>query len=124
MMRDDAGRHYETLVGELEEYCERETEVCAVVLDEHYPLRVQFVPNPQCSMIDHNNISKDGVINDLTVTVGLSTVVESTLNFEMDSKSLKRLMRLAEKLGHAYYQAYREAAGAEDAEVEGECDED
>ena len=65
------------------------------------------------SMFDtqNENVDENGEINDLTVTVGLSTTVKSTLKFKMDSKLLKKLIKLAEKVGTLYYQAFRESAG-------------
>lgn len=106
-----AQNHYETAVSDLHKYCEKETDLVAVILDEAYPFRVQFLPDPQYAMFGDDNVDENGEVNDLTVTVGLTTTVKSTLKFKMDSKQLKKLIKLAETLGHLYYQAFREAAG-------------
>ena len=110
-MKNDAQKCYDQAVELLHKYCEKETDLAAVILDEVYPFRVQFLPDPQQAFFGNENVSEDGEINDLTVTVGLTTTVKSTLKFKMDSKQLKKLIKLAEALGHLYYQAFREAAG-------------
>ena len=114
-----AQSHYEMAVSDLHKYCEKETDLMAVILDEVYPFRVQFIPDSQYAIFGEANVDENGEINDLTVTVGLTTTVKSTLKFKMDSKQLKKLIKLAETLGHLYYQAFREAAGniQKDAEL-------
>lgn len=111
-MNDNVARkYYETAVSDLLKYCEKETDLSPVILDAEYPFQVQFIPNPQQTIFGDENVSEDGEINDLTVTVGLTTTVKSTLKFRMDSKQLKKLIKLSESLGHLYYQAFREASG-------------
>jgi hypothetical protein len=95
----------------LHQYCDKETDLTAVIRDEGYPFRVQFLPDPQTTIFGHENVDENGEINDLTVTVGLTTTVNSTLKFKMDTKQLKKLIKLAETLGNLYYQAYREQQG-------------
>lgn len=111
MKKNEAQNYYETAVSDLLKYCEKETDLSAVIMDEVYPFCVQFVPDPQLTMLGDENVDENGEINDLTVTVGLTTTVKSTLKFKMDSKQLKKLIKLAEALGHLYYQAFREEAG-------------
>lgn len=106
-----AQQMYEAAKAMLAKYCEEETELEPVIQDEEYPIRVLFLPCRQQTMFGNENVSEDGEVNDLTVTVGLTTTVKSTLKFKMDSKSLKKLIKLSEKVGHIYYQAFREAAG-------------
>ena len=108
---NEAQTCYEAAVDALHKYCEKETDLSAVILDEEYPFRVQFLPDMQQTIFGNENVDEDGVINDLTVTVGLTTTVKSTLRFKMDSKQLKKLIKLAEAVGNMYYQAYREEAG-------------
>ena len=56
---------------------------------------------------NENGDVKDGA---MTVTVGLSTSVLSTLKFRTSAKLLKKVIKLSEKAGNVYYQAFREAA--------------
>ena len=108
---NEAQTCYEAAVDALHKDCEKETDLSAVILDEVYPFRVQFIPDMQMSILDNENVDENGEFNDLTVTVGLTTTVKSTLRFKMDSKQLKKLIKLAETLGVLYYQAFREEAG-------------
>ena len=108
---NEAQQYYELHVQELIRYCEQETDLTALIIDTAYPFRVQFLPKPQISMFENENVDENGVINDLTVTVGLDTTVKSTLKFEMDSQLLKKLIKLAVKTGNIYYQAFREQSG-------------
>lgn len=99
---------YEAAVDSLQKFCEKETELVPNILDDGYPIHVQFIPKPQLSVFGYDNIDENGEVNDLTVTVGLSTDVKSTLKFKMDSNLLKKLIKLAEKVGFLYYHAFRE----------------
>ena len=121
MVRDHEARtYYEAAVEALGKYCEDNTRLVPTILDEEYPFRVRFIPAPQLSMFDVENVNENGEVNDLTVTVGLTTTVKSTLRFKMDSKQLKKIIKLAENVGTLYYQAFREEAGVihEDEEAE------
>lgn len=111
MKKNEAQSYYETAVSDLHKYCDKQTDLIAVILDETYPFRVQFLPDPQQTIFGNENVDENGEINDLTVTVGLTTTVKSTLKFKMDSKQLKKLIKLAEAIGILYYQAYREQQG-------------
>ena len=102
---------YEAAVENLREFCEKYTDLTPVIMDEAYPIHVQFIPDYQFSMFDNENVNENGEVNDMTVTVELSTTVKSTLKFKMDSKLLKKLIKLAEKLGYLYYHAFREEQG-------------
>ena len=111
MRKNEAQHSYEAAVEMLNKYCDKETALTAVILDEEYPFRVQFIPDMQMTLFGNENIDENGEYNDLTVTVGLTTTVKSTLKFKMDSKQLKKLIKLAESIGTIYYQAFREEAG-------------
>lgn len=102
---------YEASVEALQKFCEKETELQPLILDGQYPIQVQFIPKPQLTVFGNENIDENGEVNDLTVTVGLSTSVKSTLKFKMDSKLLKKLIKLAETVGSLYYHAFREEQG-------------
>lgn len=122
MQKNEAQNYYEAAVSDLLKYCEKETDLSAVILDEVYPFRVQFLPDPQQTFFGNENVDENGEINDLTIAVGLTTTVKSTLKFKLDSKQLKKLIKLSEALGRLYYQAFREQAGdlsiyREDAEL-------
>ena len=92
-------------------FCEKFTKLTPCVLDDQYPIRVQFIPNPQFTIFGDENVDENGEINDLTVSVGLTTDVKSTLKFKMDSKLLKKLIKLAETVGFLYYHAFCEEQG-------------
>ena len=102
---------YEAAVEKLRKFCEESGDLTPVIVDNEYPFRVQFFPGSQISMFENENIDENGEVNHLTVVVGLSTSVESTLRYRMSSKLLKKLIRLAETTGYLYYQAFREEAG-------------
>lgn len=102
---------YEGAVDHLQKFCEKETELQPIIRDEQYPVQVQFIPKPQLTVFGNDNIDENGEVNDLTVTVGLTTAVKSTLKFKMDSKLLKKLIKLAETVGSLYYHAFREEQG-------------
>lgn len=109
--KDEAQKRYEVACEDLKKFCEKETDLTPLILDNEYPFRVQFVPDTQLSMFGAENVDENGEINDLTVTCGLTTTVKSTLKFKMDTKLLKKLIKHAETTGKLYYQAFREAAG-------------
>ena len=108
-----AQTEYEAAVKALAKFCEDRTELAAIILDDSYPIRVQFLPDSQLTLFGDDNVDENGEVNDLTVTVGLSTSVKSTLNFKMDAKLLKKLIKLAEAVGTLYYHAFRERADEE-----------
>ena len=80
----------------------------AIVKSDDYPVRVQFVPDPQGDIFGSENIHEDGTVNELCVTVGITTEIRNTLVFRTESKVLKKLIKLAESVGLLYYQAYAE----------------
>ncbi len=96
---------YEAAAEALLKFVETYTDMGAEILTEKYPFSVHFTPNEQITMFD-----TEGELNDLTVTVGISTSVKSNLKFKMDAGLLKKLIRLSEKAGSLYYIAYREGA--------------
>lgn len=112
MAKNAAKTEYDAAVKALKKFCEDHTDLDALILDDEYPLRVQFLPDTQLSLFSEDNVDENGEVNDLVVTVGLTSSVRSTLKFKMDSKLLKKLIKLAENVGHLYYQAYREQQGA------------
>ena len=113
-----AQNNYEAAVDKLTTFCYENTDLAVEILDTAYPFRVQFIPEAQLSMFGNENVDENGEINDMTVTVGLTTTVKSTLKFKMDSKLLKKLIKMAETLGTLYYHAFREAADNDVEEVE------
>lgn len=113
-----AQNNYEAAVDQLTAFCYEKTDLAAVILDNEYPFRVQFIPETQLSLFENPNVDENGEFNDMTVTVGLTTTVKSTLKFKMDSKLLKKLIKMAETLGTLYYHAFREAADTKTEEVE------
>lgn len=83
---------YEAAAEALLKFTEISTDMGAEILTEKYPFSVHFTPNEQITMFD-----TEGELNDLTVTVGISTSVRSNLKFKMDAGLLKKLIRLSEK---------------------------
>lgn len=119
MKKNEAQNYYEEAVAGLIKYCDKETSLTPAILCDQYQFRVQFLPERQQTLFGSENVDiETGEINDLTVTVGLTTTVKSTLKFKMDSKQLKKLIKLSEALGHLYYQAFREEAGDISAKVD------
>ena len=116
-----AQHEYEATVDSLREFCDSYTDLTVNIIDTEYPFRVQFIPDAQLNMFENENIDENGEFNDLTVTVGLTTSVKSTLKFKMESKLLKKLIKLAEQVGRLYYHAFREGAGdlGQDDELRG-----
>lgn len=106
-----AKTEYDAAVKDLKKFCEDQTDLEAYILDDEYPIRVQFLPSSQMTLFGNENVDENGEVNDLTVTVGLSSAVRSTPKFKMDSKLLKKLIKLAENVGRLYYQAFREQEG-------------
>lgn len=129
-----AATEFDAAVKDLKKFCEDHTDLDAYILADEYPIRVQFIPKDpdQLTMFGNDNVDENGEVNDMTVTVGLGSEVKSTLKFKMDSKLLKKLIKLAEKVGTLYYQAFREQQGSRltprrmivKAENEGEMDGD
>lgn len=99
---------YDAAVDNLHDFCDKYTDLIPDIVDEHYPIVVQFIPNRQLSIFGNRNIDDNGEVKELTVTVGLSTAVKSTLEFRLDAKLLKKLIKLAEQVGNLYYHAFRE----------------
>ena len=122
--KNAAKTEYDAAVKALNKFCKDQTDLEAYILDNEYPIRVQFLPTSQISLFSEDNVDENGEVNDLTVTVGLSTCVKSTLKFKMDSKLLKKLIKLAENVGNLYYQAYREQHCAMEAYTGEEADHD
>ena len=112
---------FDAAVKELQKFCEDNTDLDVFILTDHYPIRVQFIPRDpdQTTMFGNENVSDDGEVNDLVVTVGLNTYVRSTLKFKMDSKLLKKLIKHAEKVGTLYYHAFRERHEESEAQDDG-----
>ena len=109
---NEAKTEYDAAVKALNKFCDDHTDLVPYILDDEYPIRVQFLPDPQQTIFGNENVDENGEINDLTITIGLTSGVKSTLKFKMDSKLLKKLIKLAENVGNLYYQAYREQQGA------------
>lgn len=109
-----AQTEYEAAVKALMKFVEDSTDLNAEILTDTYPIRVQFIPKRQLTLFGDPNENVDqetGELNDMTVTVGLTTSVKSTLKFKMDAKLLKKLIKLSETVGTIYYNAFREEAG-------------
>lgn len=109
---------YEAMVKDLQKFCEKYTDLDVYILDQRYPLQVQFLPTGQLGFFENENIDENGEVNEMTVTCGLSTSVKSTLRFKMNAKLLKKLIKMAENVGACYYHAFRESADVKQDEVQ------
>ena len=107
----EAKVQYEAAVEDLTKFCDTYTNVTPIIIDSEYPIRVQYIPDAQLSMFGNENIDESGEVNDMTITCGLTITVKSTLKFKMDSKLLKKLIKLAERVGFYYYHAFRAEQG-------------
>lgn len=95
---------FEAARGALMGYCEKATDYVCEVKTDTYPIKVVFtLNNAQAAMFDR--YENHGA---LEVEVGLETKVRSTLDFEMDSDLLKKLIKNAGKIAFLYYHAFRE----------------
>ena len=119
-MSNRARKAYDKAVEDIRKLCEERTDLTVCIDEDHYPFNAAFLPNRQLSMFGDKNVDENGEIGSLTITVGLSTSIKSTTKFHVDAALLKKLIRLTEKAGDLYYQAYREAADetAESGEAE------
>ena len=105
-------RRYDTAVAALRKFCKENTEFQVVIHDEDYPFRVEFLPDPQLSMFPELNVDEAGEVRTMTIETGLSTKVQSRLNFTVEAAILKKLIRLVESVGFYYYQAFRQQMAA------------
>ena len=115
---------YAKALENLREFCEDNTDFNVAVLAGKYPVRFTFEPIKQMGMFDEENdemenVDENGEIGGLTITVGLSTTVKSTMKFHVPAALLKKLIKLCEKAGNLYYHSFREEAD-EINESEGE----
>lgn len=104
---------YKQAVADLETFCADETNFDVEILTETYPMSVKFTPKAQMSLFDEQEnyrVDENGEIRNITISLGQTTRVLSTLRFKMDAKLLKKMMKLSEKVGHAYLHAFREAS--------------
>lgn len=96
---------YDAAVESLAKFCEEEAGMEAEILTDRYPFRVRYTPSGQVT------IDGEAAKGEITVSVGLTTVVSSCIVFTMPAKTIKKLAALAEKVGDIYYQMFREEAG-------------
>lgn len=109
-----AKKSYEFAVESLKSFCSAGSGHLVEIDDRKYPFCVKITPNPQLTVFADEDGEKDG--GELVVSVGLVTKVRSTLKFTLDSRELKKIIKLAENLGHLYYHAYREEADGDEEE--------
>lgn len=88
-------------------YCEKATDYVCEVKADTYPIKVVFTPNTAQEAMFRENRNNGA----LEVEVGLETKVRSTLDFEMDSDLLKKLIKNAGKIAFLYYHSFREQFG-------------
>ncbi len=108
MINHDAQLAYESAVKELHNFCDKNTHLIPSVLNERYPVQIQFIPDRQMSIFPEENVDRNGELKDLTITVGLDTTITNTLAFDLSADLLKKLIKHAETVGLLYYQAFRE----------------
>ena len=91
----------------LQKYAKEEARMKAVITAGDYPWRVTFYPDDEISMFDENQVDGNGELTRVTVTVGVSLTIESTLEYKLDASVLKKLISLSDKCGTLFYVAYR-----------------
>lgn len=118
-----------TFVSEFEAlrtFCENHTSLDVFTMAETYPFTVQFVrARTQGRLFDDEPAAPNGPLveagllfpaisaaapSGLLVEVGLPTKVTVPEGFSLDAALLKKLIRMAEQVGLAYYHAFREEA--------------
>lgn len=103
---------YEDAVADLKKFCAETTDFEIMILSDDYPLQIHFIPTPtQTSFFDTELVDENGEVGYISVILGVSTSVRSTLNFRLDGATLKKLISKAEKVGTAYLHYFRSAAG-------------
>lgn len=103
---------YEEAVADLKKFCNEATDFETMILSDEYPMQIHFIPRPsQTSVFDTELIDENGEIGFISVSLGVSTVVRSNLDFRLDGATLKKLIKKAEKIGFAYLHYFRAAAG-------------
>lgn len=103
---------YEEAVADLKKFCNEATDFEIMILSDEYPMQIHFIPRPsQTSVFNTELIDENGEIGFISVSLGVSTVVRSNLNFHLDGATLKKLIKKAEKIGLAYLHYFRAAAG-------------
>lgn len=108
---------YDTAIEALRKYCEDNTDLDFRVAADEYPVRFIFEPCAQMNMFAPADIDENGEVRSMIVTVGLSTSIKSTMNFHVPAALLKKIIKLSEKAGSLYYQAFREQANTDTEEV-------
>ena len=107
---------YSTAIENLRKFCEDNTNLDFCVLSDRYPIRFVFEPSAQMNMFTPTDVDENGKVRSITVTVGLTTSIKSTMNFHVPAALLKKIIKLSEKAGSLYYQAYREEADENEPE--------
>lgn len=103
---------YEEAVADLKKFCDETTDFEVMILSDEYPMQIHFIPRPaQTSVFDAELIDENGEIGFIAVSLGISTVVRSTLDFRLDGATLKKLIKKSEKVGFAYLHYFRSEAG-------------
>lgn len=112
-MKTKARKNYIEAVAALQKFCADQTELEAFTRAESYPFTVQFTPDgTQGRLFDDEPAAPNGLL----VEVGLPTKVTVPEGFSLDAALLKKLIRMAEQVGLAYYHAFREEADGETEE--------
>lgn len=114
--RGEVAVEYESAVKDLKKFCKENSDLSVVIDEREYPIKVQFFPDPEQIQMVEENIDEGGAVGEMTVTVGLSTTVKSTLRFKMNSKILKKIIKGAERVGQTYYHAFRAMADRQEGE--------
>ena len=103
---------FTSALAELKNYAYKEAELEAVFDGKNYPCSILFMPDSQTGLFEEN-CNEDGEVGGLRVTAQTcTTVVENSMAFTIEDRTLKKLVRLAAQCCNLFYHAYRERNGA------------
>lgn len=99
----------------LKRFCDSNTSLQPIVIDNEYPFKIRFEPVDQLSFFDEKD-NKPDKSERFLVICGLNTITDSSLNFKMEYQLLNKLIKFAENLSLLHYHAFRAMACEEEGD--------